>query len=310
MKDADASLDIDALHRALFGHVPAKHGTAYERVAAIVLASLGWGDVVHDLRERPPGKRARHQLDITATAPSGNVKRLLVECKDMTRVVGQGIVNTLVGVRDQVGADVAAIMTREGFTQGAIDVAVDEQIALIHLDAYDPLKHGTNFAKRISVTFTALAPPVYSDFDVVLIDTSGERGAVSISVTGDDHLLHADGSPAERIETLLSSQLSRPQEGEFRRRISLPEGRFIETVDGPPIEIRSLSWTETNHGTSFEMVHEATGTPVLLLQQLDGEGGFSESRLLISEDLFAWNIDEKNEVVPRGPLLAAPAHPI
>lgn len=36
----------------------------------------------------------------------------------------------------QIGADAAAVITTEGFTKGALDVAVDADIALVRLDAY------------------------------------------------------------------------------------------------------------------------------------------------------------------------------
>ena len=44
--------DIDRLYQELFGSIPAKPGTAYEMIAAIVLGALGWQDVVHDQTER------------------------------------------------------------------------------------------------------------------------------------------------------------------------------------------------------------------------------------------------------------------
>ena len=81
---------IDELHTELFGYVPAKDGTAYERMGAIVLATLGWSDVVHDTRERSPNQRANHQLDTVARDPSGTVRRLLVECKDWIRRLVKG----------------------------------------------------------------------------------------------------------------------------------------------------------------------------------------------------------------------------
>jgi hypothetical protein len=63
--------DIDRLHEELFGSIPAKPGTAYEMITAIVLAALGWQDVVHDCTERADGMRAGHQLDVTCRDPDG-----------------------------------------------------------------------------------------------------------------------------------------------------------------------------------------------------------------------------------------------
>jgi hypothetical protein len=99
----------DELHEKLFSYQPAKPGTAYERLAALVLAGLGWDDVAHDTRLRPAGRRAEHQLDVTASHPDGSVKRLLVECKDWNKPVGKGTLDALVGVRDQLNFDAARL---------------------------------------------------------------------------------------------------------------------------------------------------------------------------------------------------------
>ena len=126
----------DELHESVFGFRPEKKGEAYERLAAVVLAVLGWQDVTHDVRERPEGKRALHQLDVTAKHPDGRILQFVVECKDWNRIVGKGTVDALVGVRSQIGADAAAVVTTKGFTRGARSVAADEDIALVLLTPF------------------------------------------------------------------------------------------------------------------------------------------------------------------------------
>jgi hypothetical protein len=93
---------------------------------------------VHDTTERPPGRLADHQLDVTARDLSGDVRRLLVESKDWSKTVGQGTLNTLVGVRFQVGADAAAIVITQGYKERGRLVAADGDVALLRLRAFDP----------------------------------------------------------------------------------------------------------------------------------------------------------------------------
>jgi hypothetical protein len=200
--------------------------------------------------------------------------------------------------------DGAAVLTTEGFNRGALDVAIDEDVALVRLAAYDPDRHGTNFVKRVVITVSPLAPPERTDFDVEISDAQG-RAQVTIKLTGDDRLLLADGSEAERIQDVVERNLSSAKEGVFRQRAELPEVRFIPTVDGKPVELRALTWTETNRASgSFEVVNEATGDPVLFIEQLNDEGAGESGRLLVSKDLFAWAIDRDGKVVPRGTLRA------
>jgi hypothetical protein len=141
---------IEDLHEALFGFRPAKAGTAYERLSAVVLATLGWEGVVHDMTDSVEGKLAEHQLDVTARHPSGEIKRLIVECKDWDVVVGQDTLDHLVGVQAQVEADAAAVMTTKGYTGGAIKVAVDEDIAMLRLRPFDPERPGLQLIPRVA----------------------------------------------------------------------------------------------------------------------------------------------------------------
>lgn len=44
------------------------------------------------------------------------------------------------------------------------------------------------------------------------------------------------------------------------------------------------------------------GDPVLVLEQLDGDGELESGRVVVDQDLFAWDLDEDGNVVPRGQL--------
>lgn len=50
----------DDLHERIFGFVPPKAGTAYERLAAVVLAERGWESVAFDDRVRQFDALCRH----------------------------------------------------------------------------------------------------------------------------------------------------------------------------------------------------------------------------------------------------------
>lgn len=108
-------------------------------ITAIVLAALGWQDVVHDRTERAEGMRADHQLDVTCRDREGKVRRLLIECKEWdTQDVRQDEMIKLYSVRDELGASDAAMITKRSFTKGARDTAYDHDLAMLRLRAYDP----------------------------------------------------------------------------------------------------------------------------------------------------------------------------
>lgn len=294
---------IEDLHEALFGFRPAKAGTAYERLSAVVLATLGWENVVHDTTDHSEGKLAGHQLDVTGRHPSGEIMRLVVEAKDWDEVVGQDTLDYLVGVLAQVEADAATVMTTKGFTAGAIAVAVDKDIALLRLRPFDP-DNPDAYVKSITFTLEPVGS-VYSDWNVeVLPDADLPSGTVfQIAASGEDRLLHPDGSPAETFQEVIKAQKTTLQEGGYTRRAEFPDGRLLGTISGDHVPIGALTWTERvlksrGHSTTVER----PGEPKLVLEQLNEKGEVEHGRVVVDVDLFAWDIDNDGNVTQRGPL--------
>lgn len=288
----------DDLHEELFGFRPDKPGTAYERLAAVVLAAQGWEDVRHDTRLRLEGRRTTHQLDITATHPDGSVRRLLVECKDWNREVGKGTMDALVGVRGQAGFDAAMAVTTKGFTSGAVGVAVDEDLTTIILREVRPDDHFV-MGYRIEIV------PVGHHWSNVqfLVEEGDPADGRPRFMSTDDHLLNPDGTKAERLLDVLHSQGGGWELGTFDREIRFDGGRVAPTSDGGNVSIVGMKWTETVSGSS-PMVSEGheTGKPCLVVERVDDKGEAQGGRLFVDRHLNAWDIDSTGKVVPRGRL--------
>lgn len=305
--------EIEALHQEIFGFVPNKPGVAYERIAAVVLAVLGWRDVTHDVLEQPPGRLAEHQLDVVARHPSGEVRRLIVECKDWNRKVGKGVLDTLVGVRNQVGADAAAVITTKEYKKGARLVAVDEDIALLRLRRFDPKQDEGTYIKSVRIEMRFPVPD-RSNFGVDLADPAivldGPRGPDSpttfdarISLGPQDHLLHEDGSLAEQIEQIQVQQGAPQSAGVYERRFEFDSVRVIPTVKGPSVRILALTWTEAVTVSTEVVEVERPGEPQLVFQQLDERGEMQSGRVIVDRDLYAWKFDGENRLVEEGALV-------
>jgi hypothetical protein len=291
----------DELHKRIFGFVPPKAGTAYERLAAVVLAELGWESVKHETRLQPEGRRAEQRLDVTATHPDGSIRRLLVECKDWNREVGKGTMDALVGVRDQAGFDAAMAVTTKGFTAGAIDVAVDENIAIVLLREVRP-------EERFVMGFKLEIFPVGThrgdvqflvSSDVMTVD-EGQRGGMST----EDHLLYSDGKPAETLGEVFEAQSGGLEEGVFEREVQFEDGRLAPIcTDQPPIPIVGIKWKETVSKSSPDVTESReTGKPCLVVEQLNEDGQPERPRLVVDRHLNAWDIADDGTVVERGQL--------
>lgn len=294
--------ELETLHHDLFGFIPKKPGTSYERLAAVVLAVLGW-QVTHDVKAQPIEKAAGHQLDVVARAPDGHVKRLVIECKDYAKTVEQGVLDTLVGVRQQVGADAAAVVTTIGFSAGARAVASDEDIALLRLRHFDPATEKGKFVMKVILKMGVLAPPHRSNFDVEVAPSAGVHGSFDFALTGEDRLSHLDGTPAETLAEVIAMGGAASAKGVYTRRVDFPDERVIQSVSGTAVAIKAMTWTETVDEVIQTITTEKKGTPVLVLEQLNSDGSVSSGRLVVSEDLDAWDIDSQGVVHERGKLV-------
>lgn len=292
----------DDLHQRLFGFAPEKAGTAYERLSALVLAGLGWKQVMHDTKLRPEGRRAEHQLDITATSADGSVRRLLVECKDWNKKVDKKTLDALVGVRNQGGFDAAMAVTTVGFTSGAVDVAVDESVAMVVLrelrDDDGP------FVMEVSAEISLLVPR-HSSLQLLVPESSDvPDGVPTEAMTDQFQFLHLDGSPAETLLQILQANSTPIAEGEgtFERSADFGAGRLVLSNDGMPFRVSGLRWTETVEAMTQTVTHKAEGEPSLVLEQLDEDGEPQGTRLVVDRHLYSWDIDEDGAVTKCGKL--------
>jgi hypothetical protein len=290
----------DDLHERIFGFRPSKPGTAYERLAAVMLAELGWASVGHQTVLQPEGRRAEQRLDITATHPDGSVRRLLVECKDWNREVGKGTIDTLVGVRDQVGFDAAMTVTTKGFTSGAVDVAVDEDIAMVVLREVRP---DDRFVMGYRIELSPWGRQWSSVQFLAPKDSEMSEGKAGLMTT-EERFLHPDGTPAEKLSEVLGSKYVAWQEGVFHHEVRFDGGRIAPLDDGQRVPIIGIKWTETvSKSTPVVAEHQDDGEPCLVVEQLnDGGGVDQDSRLLVDRHLNAWEITADGSVVQRGEL--------
>lgn len=306
---SDEGGPIEELHEQLFGFVPAASGLAYERLTAIVLAGLGWTEVRQRSREQPEGARAKQTLDVVARHPSGQPRRLIVQCKHYAETVGKEVMDTLVGIGSQLGDVDLAVVTTVGFTEGARDVAVDRSIAMVLLRPYDPVNDAGAFVRRVELRIYPMNPPVIANINLEVGSIEGavvEGQYTSNTLTP---LQDKDGTEVESLAELMQANGGGLEEGEFDRQVRLPQPKWLPVNDGR-VEVRSLSWHETlSKGEPIVTVSEGKGEPVLVLQQLGESGAPKSGRLVVDQHLSAWDLDDQHNVVRRGPLSNQESHP-
>lgn len=80
---------------------------------------------------------------------------------------------------------------------------------------------------------------------------------------------------------------------------SIRKGRLLQVVGNDPVAISALAWTETVHRNTHATVIETEGDPVLVVERLGDDGRLSK-RIVVDDDLYAWEIDDAGEVIRRG----------
>jgi hypothetical protein len=296
---------IEELHEEVFGSRPEASGAEYERLTTVLLATLGWHDAMLEATECTVDQRTKHQLDVTARNPEGEVRHLLAECRDWDKMVDRPAIEQLIGLRAQAGADVVAAVTTVGFTEDACVLAAEEGVELVCLRPFGK-EAVDSFVKRIEMTFI-FHVPTYSDFDVELMsDQRPIRGVrFQIAFDDDNHLLALDGSPAETASEILGTSNPPMKEGVSRHRATFTKGRLLQVVGNDPVAISALAWTETVHRNTHTTVIETEGDPIVVVERLGEDGRARCERLVVDDDLYAWTIGDEGEVIHRGPLGAA-----
>lgn len=292
---------VDELHEALFGWRP-RSGLAHERLTPILLAILGWQDLAQETANLTVDWRTQHLLDVTVHEPLGEVRHLLAECRDWCKVVDRSTIDELAGLRSQVGADVVAAITTSGFTDSARLRAAQDGVALICLRPFRG-EDANRFIKRVEMTF-AFHIPVYSDFDIELISDRGSLRGTQFQIAFDDdhHLLALDGSPAETASEILCASEAPAKEGVFRQRATFRNGRLLQVLGDSPIAISALGWTETVHRATHTASVEMQGAPAVVVERLGDDRAIRAERIVLDDDLYAWQVDGQGEVINRGPM--------
>jgi hypothetical protein len=305
--------DVDRLYEELFGSVPKKSGTAYEMLSAIVLATLGWQDVVHDRTDRLEGKRADHQLDVTCRRGDGSVTRLLIECKAWdTEDVGQDEMTKLWAVRDEIGASHAAMITKRTFTKGARDTAVDHDLAMIRLRLYDPATDDGTWIKKVSVNIE-IGMTIQENVEVLVAERWRRAHDLGIRPEGWMDVFDADGAPVGNVASLFAAgDVANERDGQTRKQLDLDPPLQIEGFDGL-ILVSGMRWNERVVTDTTLVTSEASGKPRLVLQQLDENGESYAGRVIVDEKLIGWRVEKDGQVTRVNPpaiiLSQPPAEP-
>jgi hypothetical protein len=311
-RGADA---VELIYDEYIAEEKLKHGTKYERLGAIVFKTLmGEHKVVHDLRLSGPGKRTKHQIDVTIERHDGERLRLIIECRHLfatsrRSTIDLDAVRSFASVVRDLQPDQGMMLTTVGYTKDARTFAEDEAIALGILREFrDEDWEGRLREVRIRAHVTVPAPPKIAW--IPKDDTERERiRAALVKQEGDgtststvvNYFYDEDGNETESLFDVLDPYFRRVQ----RERPDADSGRKMfddvrwVLVGSERVAVTGFEW-ELPHDDLAQFTEEfviGVGDRVakLVLRTIDGALDF----VIFDRDLMAFEVGPGGEITPR-----------
>lgn len=292
--------ELDELHESIFGPTDLRPGKRYERLVALIFATLGERVVRHDVREAGPGKRTKHQIDVWIER-DGTEQHVIVECKHWADEVGKEALDKLVGVRTQLEAAGALIVTTVGFTSGARDVAFDEEIGLVRVTRFRDPEDWEGMVKELRGRGTI----GYSEVDNLVVRAADPDELQDLEeedrefgpFLGEERFFDAEGVLKESISELIDSIPQATDLGTHARSLQLAPDRFFELPSGRRLRVRALEWDEIVGQFYTEHRIGPPSPAQVLVREIDPETGEETSkRAVFDHQLRRLRIDDDGNV--------------
>ncbi|HVQ59575.1 MAG TPA: restriction endonuclease [Solirubrobacterales bacterium] len=292
--------ELDELHESIFGPTDLGPGKRYERLVALIFATLGEKVVHHDVKAAGTGKRTKHQIDVWIER-DGEEQLVIVECKHWKEEVGKEALDKLVGVRTQLDGAGAVIATTVGFTRGARDVAFDEGIGLIRLTRFRDPEDWEGMVKEIRGRGTI----GYCEFDNISVRAADPDELEKLEeedrqfgpFLGEERFLDAEGVLRESIGELIDSIPQARDLGTHARSLQLEPDRFFELRSGRRLRVRALEWDEVVGQFHTEHRIGPRSPAQALVREIDPETGEATSRRAVFDhQLRRLRIDDDGNV--------------
>lgn len=305
---------IELIYDAYVAEEKRKHGTKYEVLAAIVFKTLQREHkLVHDLRLRGPGKRTKHQIDVTLEHRDGRRLRLIIECRHLFPTsrrpkIDLDAVRSFASVVRDLQPERGMMLTTVGYTGDARRYAEDEGIALGILREFrDEDWKGRVQEVRVIADMSLPAPPRVAwvpedDADLERIRALLEAQAQGSEGTSTvvNYFYDEGGTETESLFEVFDPffrRLQREQPDADSGREMFDEVRWVE-IGGERFPVVGFDWEFPDDDTQFSdewVIGLGDRVAKLLLQTLDGELDFA----IFDRDLIAFEVGADGEIVPR-----------
>ncbi|SIQ30694.1 restriction endonuclease [Halanaerobium kushneri] len=299
--------EMDVIYNNYVANEKLKNGTKYEKLAAIVFKVLNEQDVVmHDLRLRGEGKKTKHQIDITIEKENTK-RRILIECKDYSKVVGLGIIRNFFGVIAQIKPDNAFVVTTKGYTKGAVDFATDENIKLLILRKFEE-DDWKNRIREINIQVSAkiMGTPTISRWvpankkelkkiQRAIANHEGEEISLNTSKT---YFYNSNGEKRNNFQKILKpifNSFERKTDEKSEGFYEFDETKYIKMC-GVLFGIKGFEYEFDSHEINFNtIINQGKKIAILILYSVLND----LDEVIFDKDLEEWTFNDDGRVITK-----------
>lgn len=274
---------IDQLYYEIFGNLPTKPGTAYEKFAAAAMKLLQPMDgVFHDARLRGALSKSIYQIDVLAS--KGQVAGEAKDYTDQPAKVGRPDLQKLGGALPDLPVNSGAFFSATSYTKparqyaGAASNIVGKPIELFELRP-SVESDLTGRIKKITIRFHIITPDYQrARFEAVFTE-DGHNILTRLKKLGQfvfddqpspcENILKADGSVLITIGQLSSGTVRADNSDRMIASWPLPGGHI--SIDKSLVPIHGITFDIPFNKQTKELSINANGRAVLLLKSLDGK---------------------------------------
>ena len=204
----------------------------------------------------------RHQIDVLVEQSNGlQTIRTAIECKFWNKKVPQSVVSNLVTTLDDTGIEKGVIVSKEGFTSGAVALAKRYNIGLVEMR--EPLDKDWEGRIRTVHFRMIISAPEFSDIEIVQNRPSEDGEIREFTVTGQDIRITQPGREPETLDQVLNYAPETREKTDRSVAIAFPPGTMaqivgvdkIAPIDGVRYNVRHHVSEEEHIINGDELVH-------------------------------------------------------
>ena len=203
----------------------------YEAITAALYKALGEGSGItiecFGARCRVQGKSGSwYQIDVLASQSNGlQTVRTAIECKYWKKKATRNVVSNLIATLEDTNIEKGVVVSREGFTSGAILLAKQKNVSLVEMRKPNDADWEGKI-KSIHITLWLVQPEFY-DLELVQPSQQVEAG-IQVTASGKDIMIKEPAKEFKTLDQVVNDTTSSATQSNQEVEVKFPTGTTMQ----------------------------------------------------------------------------------